>query len=76
MFSLAACRAAQHNVVTSCSKEFGPQGINCKLIDVRGHFGDHGPISDARSVAEEAWKLYSQQDNEIDEVRDVLNQSP
>lgn len=60
MFSLAACRAAQYSVMKSCSKDFGPQGVRCELIDVQDNVQEQGPDCDAQFIAEEAWRLYSQ----------------
>lgn len=61
LFSLAACRAAQNNILASCAKEFGPKGVNCAVIDIRGHFGGAYPMANAPTVAEQAWEIYYQQ---------------
>lgn len=61
MFSLAACKAAQYNMVHSLHKEFEPKGVACGLIVVGGRVSDESKVTNARNCAEETWKLFSQE---------------
>ena len=72
LFSLAACRAAQYNIVTSCYKEYGPQGVHCALIVVGGELRECGTVSNAQVVADKAWELYSQEKGKGDLEVEVL----
>lgn len=58
LFSLAACRAAQWNLLASCSKESGAQGVHCALVEIQDRFPDGSPRCDAQAVAQEAWRIY------------------
>lgn len=60
MFSLAACKAAQYNLVHSLHKEYEPKGVHCGLIVVGGRVSDASKVTNARNCAEETWKLYDQ----------------
>ncbi|CAK3925222.1 Hypothetical predicted protein [Lecanosticta acicola] len=60
LFSLATGKAAQYNLVQSLHKEFELKGVHCALIVVGGRVADESEVTNARNVAEEAWKLYSQ----------------
>jgi hypothetical protein len=73
LFSLASCRAAQFNILSSCAKAFGAQGVHCGVIDIQNHFGEDGPVCDARAVAEQAWELYSEYNGAGYVVRPVVN---
>lgn len=69
MFSLAACRAAQNSILTSCAKAFGPQGVHCCILSIQNHFSGHVPIVNAASIAEQAWELYDRRDGDRSVVR-------
>lgn len=60
LFSIAACRAAQHNILDSCAKEFGPQGVHCGVIDIEHDLEGSFPVCNAQIVAEQAWEFYNQ----------------
>lgn len=60
LFSLASGKAAQYNLTHSLHKEFEPKGVHCSLIVVGGRVADESEVTNARNIAEEAWKLYSQ----------------
>ena len=60
MFSLAACKAGQHNLVTSLHKEFEPKGVHCSLIVIGGKVADSSKVTNARNIAEKAWATFSQ----------------
>lgn len=59
LFSLATCKAGQYNLVHSLHKEFEPKGVHVASIVVGGRVADDSEVTNARNVAEEAWKLYS-----------------
>lgn len=60
MFSLAACKAGQYNLTHSLHKEFEPKGVHCGVIVIGGKVADESKVTNARNIAEEAWKLFSQ----------------
>lgn len=60
MFSLAACKAGQYSLVHSLHKEFEPKGVHCGLIVIGGTVSDKSKVTNARNIAEEAWKIFSQ----------------
>ena len=60
LFSLATCKAAQFNLLTSLHKEYEPQGVHCAIVPVGGKVSDDAEVTNAANVAEELWKLYSQ----------------
>lgn len=59
-FSLAACRAAQWNILTQCTEEFGPRGVHCTLMNVENRSGDDSSTRIASNTAQEAWELFNQ----------------
>ena len=59
-FSLSACKAAQYNMVHSLHKEFRPRGIHCGIVVVGGEIDDKSVVTNARNIAEETWKFYTQ----------------
>ena len=73
LFSLAACRAAQNKIMASCAMQFGPQGVNCAIVNIRGHSGEIYPIANAPAVAEQAWKIYSRQESLPQTARSVVD---
>lgn len=60
MFSLAACKGGQYNLVHSLHKEFEPKCVHVAAIVVGGRVADESKLTNARNVAEETWKLFSQ----------------
>lgn len=59
MFALAACKAAQYNLVHSLHKQFEPRGVHCALIVIGGKVADESQVTTARNVAAEAWDAFS-----------------
>lgn len=41
----------------SLHKEFEPKGVHCSLLVVQGIVADESKVTNARNIAEEAWKL-------------------
>lgn len=74
LFSIAACRAAQHNLMASCSKEFGPQGVHCGVIDIEHDMEGVFPVCNAQTVAEQAWEAYNQPNSHDANARSVSDQ--
>jgi hypothetical protein len=64
MFSLAACKGGQANLVHSLHKEFEPQGVHCPLIVVGGAVKDESAVTNARNIAEETWKVFKEPKHE------------
>ncbi len=64
MFSLAACKAGQHNLMHSLHKEFEPKGVHCGLLVIGGKVSDEAKVTNARNCAEEIWKMFSAQKGE------------
>jgi short-subunit dehydrogenase len=60
MFSLAACKAGQYNLVTSLHKEFEPKGVHCALIVIAGTVSPESKVTNPRNIAENAWTMFSQ----------------
>jgi short-subunit dehydrogenase len=60
MFSLAACKAGQYNLVHSLHKEYEPKGVHCGLVVVGGSVNEKAAVTNPRNVAEETWKLFCQ----------------
>lgn len=59
LFSLAAGKAAQYNLMHSFHKKYEPQ-IHVASVPVGGMVRDDAKVTSARAVAEEFWKLYEQ----------------
>lgn len=64
MFSLAAGKAGQFNLVHSLHKEFEPKGVHCALIVVGGWVKDEAKVTNARNIAEATWGLFAQKKGE------------
>lgn len=60
MFSLAACKAGQYNLVHSLHKEFEPKGVHCGVIVIGGKVANESKVTNPRDIAEESWKMFSQ----------------
>lgn len=60
MFSLAACKAGQYNLVHSLHKEFEPKGVHCGVIIIAGTVSDASKVTNARNIAEETWTAFMQ----------------
>lgn len=75
MFSLAACKAAQYNLVHSLHKAYEPEGVRCVVIVVGGTVADESKVTNARNIAEQAWNLYSREKGERGEL-DVVMMDP
>jgi len=72
MFSLAAGKAGQFNLVHSLHKEFEPKGVHTALIVVGGTVKDEAKVTNPRNIAEEAWKLFSQKKGEAGKLEVTL----
>jgi short-subunit dehydrogenase len=60
MFSLAACKAGQYNLVHSLHKEYEPKGVHCGVVVVGGSVNEKAAVTNPRNIAEETWKLFGQ----------------
>lgn len=60
MFSLATSKAGQYSLVQSLHKEFEPKGVHCGLIIIGGTVSDESKVTNARNIAQETWKMFSQ----------------
>jgi hypothetical protein len=69
LFALSINKAAQYNFGTSLFKTFGPQGVHVATVIVGGVVSDEEKINNPRAVAENFWKLYSQ--NRAEWKRDI-----
>lgn len=47
--------------MTSLHKEFEPKGVHCGLIIIGGTVSDDSKVTNARNIAEEAWKMFRQE---------------
>ena len=55
VFSLAACKAAQHNLVHSMHKKYKEEGVYCGLVAVGGVVADENPQCNAEDIANKTW---------------------
>ncbi|KPI38304.1 uncharacterized protein AB675_12075 [Cyphellophora attinorum] len=58
MFSLAVCKSGQRSLVQSLHKEFETKGVHVGLITIGGSVSDSSKVTNARNIAEEAWKMF------------------
>lgn len=72
-FSLASCKAAQYNMVHSFYKDYTSQGVHCALIVVQGQVKDSAKVTTPEHIAEETWKLYSQEKGKGDLDVDIVD---
>ncbi|KAH0381473.1 NAD(P)-binding protein, partial [Aureobasidium melanogenum] len=57
MFSLAACKAGQYNLVHSLHKEYEPKGVHCALVVVGGTVDEKMSVTNPRNIAQEIFEL-------------------
>ncbi|KAK5070371.1 hypothetical protein LTR64_000042 [Lithohypha guttulata] len=60
LFSLSAGKAAQHNLVSSFHKAYSSQ-MHIAAVPIAGTVSDDAKVTTAQAVAEQFWKLYSQE---------------
>lgn len=70
VFSLAACKAAQHNLVHSMHKKYKEEGVYCGLVAVGGVVADENPQCNAENIANKTWDLYEKRNDLEVEVVD------
>ncbi|KAL3462116.1 putative NADP(+)-dependent dehydrogenase [Aspergillus heterothallicus] len=63
-FALSMTKAAQANLVKSLQKQFAPQGVHVGLVVVWGMVSPESKGLNPGYIAEQAWRLYSQQKEE------------
>jgi NAD(P)-dependent dehydrogenase (short-subunit alcohol dehydrogenase family) len=59
-FSLAASKAAQHNLTQSLAQVYAPQGVHVAAVVVNGFVGPESELFSPKKIAEVYWKLYEQ----------------
>nr|POE49263.1 hypothetical protein CFP56_32413 [Quercus suber] len=64
MFSLAACKAGQYNLVQSLHKQYEPQGVHCGVIFIGGTVSPKADVTNPRNIAEEAWRMFGAEKGE------------
>jgi len=58
VFSLAACKGGQLNLLHSLHKEFEPQGVHVAAILIGGTVAKESEVTNPRNIAEEAFKIF------------------